>query len=391
MGNHNILDIRHYLAGAALAALAACGGGGGGGDGGGSVAATATGIFKDSNVSGLSYVSGNRAGVTGPDGSFVYEVGRPVTFSVGKVTIGTAAGRSVLSPVDLVPGGTSSSPEVQNIVRFLMMLDVDGNPDNGIVISPAVRTIAATWTQVDFGTADLATALVSIMADAATADQTAHALPDAATARTHLEATFLCAYAGAFRGGFSGDDNGPFGVLIDATTGFVTGYAYSNTDQAIETLSGASAIEFDQSPAFVSGNTSTGTTFSGEFPTPNQISGVWQHAPTSSTGTFSGSRIGGVANAAYRFTGGYGGGDFGLFAFDVDGSDNITGVAYSVPDDELVPITGTVSGTSVSATVPNGTVVSGTLDKATGALSGSWTNSTLGQSGVYSGSGCKLN
>lgn len=388
---HTILDLRHYLALVVMATLAACGGGGGGGDGGGSVAATATGIFKDSNVSGLGYVSGNHSGVTGADGSFTYEVGKPVTFSVGKVTIGTTAGRPVVTPIDLVAGGTSNSPEVQNIVRFLMMLDMDGNPGNGIVISPAVRNIASTWMQVDFGTGDLGTALASIMNDAGNADMMPRVLPDAPTARAHLEGTFLCTYAGAFRGSFSGDDNGPFGVLVDAATGFVTGYAFSNTDMLTYALSGTTAIEFDQSPAFVSGITSSGSTFSGEFTTPNQMGGVWQHTPSSSSGTLAANRIGGVADAAYRFTGSYSGDDFGLFAFDVDGSDNINGVAYSVPDDELVAVTGTVSGTSVSATVQGGATITGTLDKATGTLSGNWTNSTLGHAGVYSGSGCKLN
>ncbi len=101
-----------------LLGLAACGGGGGSG---GSVT-TASGVFKDSNVSGMSYTSGGQIGTTGTDGSFTYEVGQAVTFSIGGVTIGSTTGQSVVTPVDLIPDGSSSTLQVLNIVRFLLML-----------------------------------------------------------------------------------------------------------------------------------------------------------------------------------------------------------------------------------------------------------------------------
>ena len=119
------------LASALATALSACGGGGGGSN-------TATGIFKDSNVGGMTYTSGSITGVTGADGSFTYERGQPVTFSLGGVVIGTADGKEVVTPVDLVASGSSTSPEVLNIVRFFIMLDSDADPSNGISISPEV-------------------------------------------------------------------------------------------------------------------------------------------------------------------------------------------------------------------------------------------------------------
>ena len=104
--------------------LFACGGGGGGdGD------QTGVGIFKDANVSGLSYRSGSQAGVTGPGGEFVYEVGQMVTFSLGGVTLGSSIGKAVVTPVDLVSGGSTSNARVQNMVRFLTMLDTDRIPN----------------------------------------------------------------------------------------------------------------------------------------------------------------------------------------------------------------------------------------------------------------------
>ncbi len=372
-----------------LAGLAACESGGGNPAGGG---ATATGILKDSNVSGLSYVSGSRTGITGPDGAFTYEVGTPVTFSVGGVTIGTATGKSVLTPIDLVSAGSSKSVQVQNIVRFLMMLDQNGDPTDGITISPAVQKIAGTWAPVKFDAADLGAELASIISDAASVDGTPHPLPDPSAAKSHLESTLRCVHSGAFRGTFSGDDNGPFGVLIDAKTGLLAGFAFSNTDKSLRSLSGSEAVSFDRSAAFVSSDASSGAAFNGGFAGPDAISGTWNSTAFSASGTFAGNRIGGVINAAYRFTGRFsGGGDFGLFAFDVDGSDKITGVVYSVSGDELLNLTGTLSGTTLSAKASDGTVITGTLDKAGGVLSGSWVDSAGSVSGTYSGSGCKLN
>ena len=360
-------------------------------NGGGVGAATAIGIFKDSNVAGLGYISGSQTGITGSDGSFTYEVGQNVTFSVGGVTIGTAVGDSVVTPVDLVSGGSSNLTQVQNIVRFLLMLDSDGNANNGIQLSSAVRLVADSWSQVDFSTSDLPSELASIIGDAVLVDGTVHSLPSAATARSHLEATLLCAHAGAYRGTFTGDDNGPAAGFVDANTGFFSGLAFSNTDQELVTLSGITSVSFDQRATFVAGNSSMGSTFNGEFTTVDEITGTWNNTFYSLSGTFAGSRIGGASNAAFRFTGHFTGDATGLYSFDVDGSDNITGVAYSAIDEDLFSLNGSVTGSSISVTASDGTIISGTLNKITGALSGTWLDNTGGLSGAFTGSGCKLN
>lgn len=389
-----------FLALYVLFTLTACGGGGGGGGGGTATGGTATGVFKDSNVSGMTYVSGAQSGLTGTDGSFTYEVGNTVTFSVGGVTVGSTTGKSLVTPIDLVTGGDSNNTQVQNIVRFLLMLDENGDPDDSITISSAVQAVSSTWSQVDFTTNDLATELTTIISDAATADSTAHTLPTIATAQAHLESTLLCARAGAYRGTFSGDDNGPFGILVDAGTGLLSGFAYANLDEELLVLSGQQAVTPDQNATFVTGNVSSGATFSGQFTGVDQLGGSWQLSPFA--GTFSGARIGGAANAAYRFTGAFSGDARGLFSFDVDNSDNVTGVAYTVfangdgVINELSSFSGTVSGSILSAEVrENGllsSTISGTLNKNTGALSGTWfDNEANGNSGTFSGSGCKLN
>ena len=369
--------------------LSACGGGGGGGGG---EPAIETGIFKDSNVAGMSFVSGSQSGVTGADGSFTYERGQDVTFSLGGVIIGTATGAGVVTPVDLVNNGTPSSNEVRNIVRFLIMLDSDGDPDNGITISAAVQSVADTWTPIDFATADLDTAAATYVSDVSSADSRTAVLPDAEVAQTHLESTLRCSYSGAFRGTYSGDDRGTFGALVDATTGDVYGVAYSIPFDVLVSLASSEPIDYSQDVVFVIGNSGFAT-FTGQFDSFDSGSGTWVASDSrgSASGTMTASRIGGSVDAVYRFTGQYTGDDSGLFTFDIDASDNITGVSYSVEFDQLDTLNVMLDGTSVSGTVSGGAVVNGTLNKETGALSGTWSNAADGTSGTFEGGGCKLN
>jgi len=379
--------IKSILAILVALSIGACGGGSNSSD----EVATATGQFKDSNTTGISYLSGGQSGVTGLDGSFTYEVGKTVTFSIGGVTLGTSNGKSIVTPVDLVSGGSSSSVAVQNIVRFIIMLDDDGDPSNGIIISSSIQAIAKTWTQIDFSAADLSAELASIISDATSVDSRTHRLPGASTAKVHLETTLLCSYAGAFKGTFTGDDNGNFGVLIDASNGKVAGVAYSSQYDEYMGIRGTTPISYDQNVTFVSGNTTTGATFSGQFTSVNVVTGTWQNSSTSGSGTISGSRVGGAIDATYRFTGNYTGNDLGLFSLDVNSSNNVTGVSYSIANDELLTVSGTVSGATLTATASDGTIITGALNTETGGLSGTWDSLAEGLSGSFSGSGCQLN
>jgi len=106
-------------------------------------AALKKGLFLDSAVEGLVYVSGNQSGITDNKGTYQYEEGLTVKFSIGDIIIGEALAKSVLTPLDLVPGSSDvSDPSVTNIARFLLTLDNDANPDNGITITELVRTAA---------------------------------------------------------------------------------------------------------------------------------------------------------------------------------------------------------------------------------------------------------
>ena len=73
-------------------------------------------------------------------GRFTFVPGETVTFSIGGIIIGATKVKPVITPVDLVTGALDENdPAVTNITRFLITLDEDNNPDNGITISPAVK------------------------------------------------------------------------------------------------------------------------------------------------------------------------------------------------------------------------------------------------------------
>ncbi|MBN2298494.1 MAG: PKD domain-containing protein [Deltaproteobacteria bacterium] len=98
------------------------------------------GRFIDSHVEGLRYSSFNYAGVTGPNGTFIYHPGLPVTFSVGYVTLGTASPEDIVTPIDLVGKDANiNHPKVVNIAQFLQSLDLDGEPRNGIAIPEMIQ------------------------------------------------------------------------------------------------------------------------------------------------------------------------------------------------------------------------------------------------------------
>ena len=147
-----------WLTAGLLLTLTACGGSGGSD----STTATATetetvstGVFIDSAVEGLQYETATRSGTTNSLGEYDYLAGETVTFSIGGIVLGSTIAGPVVTPLSLVPDATSTTnPVVTNIVRLLLSLDSDGDPDNGITISSEVTT-AANDLAVDFSEADL--------------------------------------------------------------------------------------------------------------------------------------------------------------------------------------------------------------------------------------------
>lgn len=342
------------------------------------------GQFKDTNIAGVHFVSGGQSGITNSSGTFSYEQGAAITFSIGGITLGTTVAKAVITPIDLIENGSVDHVAVQNMVRFLLMLDSDGYTQNGIQISPAVQTAASSWTQLDFNSANFSADVTSIMMAATTADGGTHKLPDITTAQQHMESTHFCIYSGAYKGTFT---ESTLGVSADALTGQVSGFAYNTARNELIELSGISAIEHTQSVTFVSGDNTHVLT--GEFSSPNNIAGTWKKGEDITA--FTGARLTGAANSVYRFTANYTGTDAGLVTFDIDQNNKITGSNYNVKTNSESSLSGTLIGTQLSATTAGSMKLQGVLNVESGTLSGTWSDATNGSSGTFSGSGCQLN
>jgi hypothetical protein len=127
----------------------------GGGDSTTAIDTVSTGVFIDSAVEGLQYETATQSGITNSLGEYDYLPGETATYSIGGIVLGSTIAGPVVTPLSIVPGATSATnPVVTNIVRLLLSLDSDGNPDNGITISNDVTTAANDLT-VDFSVADL--------------------------------------------------------------------------------------------------------------------------------------------------------------------------------------------------------------------------------------------
>ncbi|MBK8163307.1 MAG: hypothetical protein IPK65_09220 [Gammaproteobacteria bacterium] len=376
-----------------LALVLLCAGCSGEGGIGGGSAATATGVLKDANVSGLSYRSGEEEGETGVDGSFSYEVGRDVTFSIGELIVGTAPGQDVITPIDFVQAGGVNSAAVINIVRFLLWLDEDAVPANGIEISEELREHAevtpSIWNPVSFNVSEgVFNSELDLLFFDMNIFRGPRSLPTATEARNHMTATLQCLRSGAFRGTLVGDDSGDFGVMIDAATGELRGFATRNLSQTLIGLEGTSPVSLDQQAFFISGDTNPNTTFMGRMLDADSVTGAWQIAAAQQIdGTFQGERIGGDDAAVYRFTATYEGADSGIYTFDINAAGNVTGVAYSVEGDVLTTLSGTLDGNvSITAETGNQLDIVADVGLAAGTLNGFDT-----QGNTITGSGCRLN
>lgn len=99
-----------------------------------------TGVFVGPMI-GLKYQTPTLSGVTDEKGQFQYRAGEAVTFSIGEVVLGSAAGAARVNIAQIVPTVDGDidkikDPSLTNMVRFLETFDYDGNSDNGVTITP---------------------------------------------------------------------------------------------------------------------------------------------------------------------------------------------------------------------------------------------------------------
>jgi hypothetical protein len=125
------------------------------------------GQFLDNAVVGLTFKTDTLLGNTDGSGTFKYEPGETVTFSIGGIELGSFVGGGTITPLDLAEGLHADT--LSNLLRFLQSLDSDNDLSNGINISSAALSKAADIKidfNVDSATFESNTVLTSFLSEA---------------------------------------------------------------------------------------------------------------------------------------------------------------------------------------------------------------------------------
>lgn len=181
-----------------------------------------TGTFIDSAVSGLNYSRANTgSGVTNERGEFSYAAGETVSFAIGNLELGQATGAEMLTPLSIVDGAASAEDQrVTNMLVLLQSLDADGDLNNGIEITEAIReeiSTSAANLNLDQSTADFTANLEPVLSRLETAgvftdtDPRARSAVVAENALEHFSRSVsprkLVATTGGDLSGFEADDD----------------------------------------------------------------------------------------------------------------------------------------------------------------------------------------
>jgi len=122
-----------------------------------------TGVFLDSAVEGLSYMTTSQDGKTNGSGEFAFQSDEQVTFSIGAIALPTISAKLLLTPFDIFNTDDINNVQVVNLLRLLQSLDVDGDPSNGIQISDDAHQFAQGLT-VDFNDDNFEGAVTELIA-----------------------------------------------------------------------------------------------------------------------------------------------------------------------------------------------------------------------------------
>ncbi len=263
-----------------------------------------TGTFKDSAVNGLYYECGSHSGVTDTSGSFTYTPGDICSFWIGEDDSGIYIGQSetnitneILTPIDIVPTDATNRDEaINNVSRFLLTLDGDGDPINGLNITAASSSVTnysgqASELEIDFDQPAASFASDSNL-DAVIGYFDLQIFPDStlslvseAAAEAHLDSTLFAEYEGEWSGTFSGNTNGSWTYTVDSDgdiSGTVSGSDFSYTLSGQVNRMGTAAI----------GTGDSEVTFEGTISRYTSVSGTWDYSGSEGeeTGTWTGSK-----------------------------------------------------------------------------------------------------
>lgn len=268
----------------AIGSLVGCGGGGGSGG-----ASTKTGYFIDSAVEGLEYTSGSTTGITGADGSFKYEEGKPVTFKIGNMVLGSlTVTNSRVFPIDLVSGAADEThPKVSLMAQILQTLDSDGDASNGITITQSTRRAINQAIEIAVSDPAAVTDAINQLINTATSGR-ANTLISDTDAKSHLQTNLLTEYLGTWTGSYTGNDNGTCSITIAmyAARAGATIEGSCTSSVITEQQGGVGSIDaqFPSSGIF-QGNLTNGAQFNGNFTRKGTMSGTWDNRDYSGTWT----------------------------------------------------------------------------------------------------------
>jgi hypothetical protein len=142
----------------------------------------------DSPVAGLSYTSGATSGTTDASGQFTYEVGNTITFALGGTHFPAVQGGAQITPLTVFSTTDATDIRVINLARLLQTLDSDQNPANGITLSAAALTAAASVNITDFASTTFDTQVAGVVAASG-----ATRLVSVTEAVAHLQTQFFTA------------------------------------------------------------------------------------------------------------------------------------------------------------------------------------------------------
>ncbi|MBX2882167.1 MAG: DM13 domain-containing protein [Granulosicoccus sp.] len=146
-----------------------------------------TGRFVDSAVTGLQYTTPSQSGLTGSDGSFNYESGESVTFSIGDIVLPAIPGADIITPLSVFSTDDITDLRVMNLARLLQTLDDNADPSDGIVLADSA-VANATGLQVDFSSANFVDQVNNLVANSGSSNTE---LVNAIEALDHLQETLF--------------------------------------------------------------------------------------------------------------------------------------------------------------------------------------------------------
>jgi hypothetical protein len=231
------------------------------------VVGSASGSLIDASVGGVSYTTSSGVkGTTAADGSYNFNPGDTVTFTLGGLTLGTATATGIISPMELSAG---SAVRLENLLVLLQSLDSDGNPANGITI-PA-GSAAAVGSSVNLGGSTATFATDAGVQSAMTAGGIAGAPKSVAAAGAHFLAQAMPLLTGNIWVSQSVDATGQTrtSVLNIESTG-----KYVQVEAGPDEVSGTTTIGFtgvEVGTLTAAGFTPQGYNFTATIPTDSNL------------------------------------------------------------------------------------------------------------------------